>query len=108
MTVDGAAGEITATGIVDEARLFHRKLRLISRVTLRAGEPKLYVTDEVQNLSSEATDFQLLYHINFGMPFVQPGAQLVAPAAEIAPARSAFQHRRRPLRLVQPGRAWIG
>jgi galactose mutarotase-like enzyme len=85
LAVDGQAGEITATGIVDEARIFGRKLRLISTVRLRSGEPILHVADEVQNLSSEATDFELLYHINFGAPLVAPGARLVASAAEIVP-----------------------
>jgi len=83
--VDGQAGEITATGVVDEARLFGRKLRLTSTVRLRAGEPVLHVTDEVQNLSSEPTDFELLYHINFGPPLLKPGANLVAPVAQLVP-----------------------
>ena len=85
VTVDGQAGEITATGIVDEARLFGRKLRLTSTVRLRRGEPTLHITDEVKNLSSEATDFELLYHINFGIPFLHPGASLVAPVAQFVP-----------------------
>jgi galactose mutarotase-like enzyme len=85
VTVDGQLGEIAATGVVDEARLFGRKLRLTSTVRLRAGEPVLHVTDEVQNLSSEPTDFELLYHINFGLPLLKPGASLVAPVAQLVP-----------------------
>ena len=45
----------------------------------------MHVTDEVQNLSSEATDFELLYHINFGVPLLAPGAKLVAPAVDVVP-----------------------
>lgn len=85
VSVDGQAGEISVTGVVEEARLFGRKLRLTSTVRLRTGEPTLHVTDVVENLSSEATDFQLLYHVNFGLPLLAPGASLVAPATQVVP-----------------------
>jgi galactose mutarotase-like enzyme len=85
VTVDGQSGDIAATGVVDEARLFGRKLRLTSSVRLRSGEPVLHITDEVQNLSSEPTDFELLYHINFGLPLLCPGASLVAPVVQLVP-----------------------
>jgi galactose mutarotase-like enzyme len=88
VTVDGHTGEMTATGVVEEARLFGRKLRLTSTVRLRIGEPTLHITDVVKNLSSEPTDFELLYHINFGMPFLRPGASLVAPVAQLVPMSS--------------------
>lgn len=85
VTVDGLSGEISVTGIVEESRLFGRKLRLTSTVRLHAGEPRFSIHDEVTNLSSEPTDFELLYHINFGRPLLQPGATLVAPAVNVVP-----------------------
>ena len=85
VAVDGHTGEIVLTGTVDEARLFGRKLRLVSTVRIKAGEPVLHITDEVQNLSSEPTDFELLYHINFGLPLLRPGTRLVAPAVHVVP-----------------------
>lgn len=85
VSVDGHAGEITLTGIVDETRLFGRKLRLVSTVRVKAGEPVLHITDEVHNLSSEPTDFELLYHINFGLPLLRPGTRLVAAAVNVVP-----------------------
>ncbi|HVU86355.1 MAG TPA: aldose 1-epimerase family protein [Pirellulales bacterium] len=88
ISVDGQTGEISVSGIVDESRLFGRKLRLTSTVRLRGGEPSFSIHDEVTNLSSEPTDFELLYHINFGLPFLQPGATLVAPAVNVVPQTS--------------------
>ncbi|HEY4310222.1 MAG TPA: aldose 1-epimerase family protein [Pirellulales bacterium] len=88
LAVDGHTGEIRVTGIIGEARLFARKLRLSSTVRLRAGEAVLHIHDEVANLSAEPTDFELLYHINFGLPLLQPGATLVAPAINVVPQTS--------------------
>ncbi|MBI2825356.1 MAG: aldose 1-epimerase family protein [Planctomycetia bacterium] len=82
---DGQAGQLIARGTVDEARLFGRKLRLVSTIRMQSAVPGFAVTDEVTNLSSEPTDFELLYHINFGLPWLRPGASLVAPVAELAP-----------------------
>ncbi len=82
---DGYAGGIAVRGVVDEARLFGRKLRLTSTVRLQGGMPGFSVIDEVTNLSSEPTDFELLYHINFGLPLLRPGARFIAPVVEMAP-----------------------
>ncbi len=85
VTVDGDSGEIAVRGVVDESCLFGSKLRLISTTTVRPGEPRLQVRDEVVNLSAEPGELELLYHVNFGRPIVEPGARLVTPAKEIAP-----------------------
>jgi len=85
VTFDPQSGDIAVCGVVDEARLFGRKLRLMSTVRLRAGESTLHVADEVHNLSSEPTDFELVYHVNFGVPLLTPGASLVAPVAQLVP-----------------------
>ena len=37
------------------------------------------------NLSAAANDFELLYHINFGPPLVQPGAKVLLPIKRLAP-----------------------
>ncbi len=85
VTFDPQNGDLAICGIVDEARIFGRKLRLISTVRLRAGETTLHISDQVHNLSSEPSDFQLLYHINFGSPLLSPGAKLHAPVTQLVP-----------------------
>ena len=87
--VDG--DEIAVTGVVDEARLYHNKLRLTSTVSTRRGQPGFRISDEVVNVSGEPGELELLYHINFGAPLLEPGAKVVAPVKTYVPrdARAA-------------------
>ncbi len=91
LTVDEQQQEIRVTGIVDEARLFFHRLRLRSTIVTRFGEPGFAIHDEVENLSADVSPLQLLYHINFGPPLLEPGSKLVAAAREVVPrtARAA-------------------
>ena len=85
LAVDGDSGEISVTGVVDEARLFFNKLRMTSTVTTKVGRPGMTVTDTVTNVSAEPGELELLYHVNFGMPLLDPGSKVVLPVAKLAP-----------------------
>jgi galactose mutarotase-like enzyme len=85
LAVDGDSGEITLTGVVDETRLFFNKLRLTSTYTTKVGQPGFTVTDTVENISAEPGELELLYHINFGVPLIGPGAKVVLPLGRCAP-----------------------
>ena len=66
------------------------------------------VTDTVTNLSAEPGELELLYHVNFGVPLLGPGAKLVAAGRQGGPARR--RGRGQParvghLRAGDPGRA---
>ena len=89
--VNDETGEIRLAGEVEETRFHFMKLRMVSTVVTRAGEPSLAIEDEIVNLSGSPADFQLLYHINFGLPLLGPGASFVAPVRKVAPrdARAA-------------------
>jgi hypothetical protein len=91
LRVDGDSGEIAVTGTVDEARIYHNKLRLKSTVTTRAGHLGVRIVDEITNLSGEEGELELLYHINFGLPLLDPGSRVVAPVKTVVPrnARAA-------------------
>jgi len=89
VSVDGESGELIVTGVVDEARLFGNKLRLTSTISTRVGRLGLTVRDVVTNLSAEPGELELLYHINFGMPLVGPGAKVVLPVLKAAPRDAA-------------------
>lgn len=86
--IDGDSGEIAITGVVDEARLFGNKLRLTSTITTQVGRPGLTVTDTITNISAEPSELELLYHINFGRPFLSPGAKVVLPVKRLVPRDS--------------------
>ncbi len=85
VTIDGDSGQITVSGTVDEARLFGNKLRMVSTITTEVGRPGMTVTDRIQNVSAEEGELELLYHVNFGAPLLDPGSKVVLPVAKVAP-----------------------
>ena len=94
LSIDGDAGEICVTGVVDEVRFHFQKLRLTATVCTRVGEKGFRLRDTVTNLSGDPAEMQLLYHVNIGPPLLGPGAHLVAPVKTVVPmtekaARSA-------------------
>jgi hypothetical protein len=91
VAVDRQAGEISVSGVVEETRFLFTSLSLTSTVTLRRGEPCIRIRDEIRNLSGRDAEAQLLYHINFGQPLLDPGSRFIAPAQRVVPrdARAA-------------------
>ncbi len=91
LTIDDATGELSLTGLVDETRFLFQKLRLKSTYKTKVGQSGLTVVDEVTNLSGNPAELQLLYHINFGPPVLDPGAKVLAPIKALVPrdARAA-------------------
>lgn len=78
-------GTLAITGEVDETMLFGPRLRLKTRMETEAGSNWFCITDEVINIGGKATESELLYHTNFGSPFLEKGSELVAAAREVAP-----------------------
>ncbi len=85
LSIDTATGVIQLTGQVDESRLFHSKLRLTTTYTFRINHPGVEIVDQIENLSAEPGELELLYHINMGVPLLEPGAKLVIPFETMAP-----------------------
>ena len=85
LSVDSQTGEISVAGEVDETRFHFHKLRLKTICKTSPGEPGLRIHDEMENLSGEATDAQMLYHWNFGNPLLDSGARVVAPLKTVVP-----------------------
>ncbi len=85
LEIDVAREEIRLTGLVDETRFLVRQLQLRTTLITRFGEAGLSLHDEVTNLAGTPTEMQLLYHINFGPPLLDPGAVVVAPLKALVP-----------------------
>ena len=79
---------ITIEGKVAESTLFHAQLELTTRITTVPGSNHLIVRDEVKNLSDSPGEFQILYHWNFGPPYLGLGSKLVAPIDTLVPRDS--------------------
>jgi hypothetical protein len=77
--------EIAVVGHVEEAALFCPQLELRTRISTVPGSNTLTISDEIVNLKSTPSEMELVYHCNFGPPFLDPGAQLLAPDVEVAP-----------------------
>jgi hypothetical protein len=43
------------------------------------------IEDQITNLSASPAKIQMLYHVNFGEPLLDAGAQLIAPVGELVP-----------------------
>lgn len=85
VTIDGQSGDITVVGVVDEARFGCSKMRLTATVRTRVGSNELTVSDTIENLSAEPGEMQLLYHTNFGVPLLSPGATVALPIRKLVP-----------------------
>lgn len=84
----GSSTELVVCGTVDEGMLFFPCLRLETRISTVAGSQAVTIRDEVVNLNTVEREMQLLYHCNFGAPFLEKGSRLVAPSREVAPRDS--------------------
>lgn len=84
-------GTLSVTGVVDETTFFGPKLRLTSTLSTRAGSNSFLLHDEVTNVGAGEAELQLLYHANFGPPFLEAGSVVHCPARTVAPrnARAA-------------------
>lgn len=76
---DGDDCWLGALGEISQAQPFGENLRLTRRYEAKLGESKFRITDTVENLGYYPTQHMLLYHINFGYPFVQENAEIVIP-----------------------------
>ncbi len=77
--------EIVVEGHVEESRLFGPQIRMETRITTFPGSNSLVVRDAFVNLKEQPVEMQILYHWNFGPPFLDPGARFLAPIQSITP-----------------------
>ncbi|MBN1421850.1 MAG: aldose 1-epimerase family protein [Planctomycetes bacterium] len=71
--------EIRVTGLVRESALFGPCLDLESTVRTWIGARTFEIEDRVRNALSVPQPMELLYHINFGGPVLEPGSRLCLP-----------------------------
>jgi hypothetical protein len=80
-----APHQIMIEGHVVESRLFGAQIRMETRITTVPGSNSLVVSDEFVNLREQPVEMQLLYHWNFGPPFLDAGARFLAPFKTVTP-----------------------
>ena len=83
--VEGDAVEIKIIGIIDESRIFSQQMSLKSCYSTKVGEAKVSLHDEVTNFGDLPAEMQMLYHCNFGEPFLEKGAKALIPTKKVVP-----------------------
>jgi hypothetical protein len=85
LTIDESSGDIALTGWVEESRLHSFKVRMKTTIRTKRNQLGFEIEDEIINISTNPTEIQMLYHMNFGKPLLENGAKVVAPFKEIVP-----------------------
>jgi hypothetical protein len=65
--------------------LIFPQLRLESTIRIGGRPGVIEIADRVTNFGSKPAELELLYHINYGMPWMAPGGVIRVPAKRIAP-----------------------
>jgi len=86
LEVDGETPTLTVGGEVYEGRLFTAMLKLSTRTSTVQGGNWVEIADIVENMSrSWRGEMEMLYHCNFGPPFLEEGGEIVAPFKTVVP-----------------------
>lgn len=85
VSIEVSESEIVLRGAVDETMLFGPALRLETEIRTRFGSGALEIVDTVTNIGDNATEHELLYHVNYGGSVLEKGAQFKAPFKHVAP-----------------------
>ena len=77
--------EVTVRGEVREAELFGENMLLRRTVRTALGKAALEFEDIIENQAFRPEPLCFLYHLNFGYPFLVPGARVILPSVECTP-----------------------
>lgn len=80
---DGNDYVLEVKGEMRESHLFGTNLVLRRTIRSVFGSGKIEIIDEVENQTGEEADLMLMYHCNFGYPFLRPGTRLVLPSKAV-------------------------
>jgi len=74
---------ITITGAVREADMFGHCLVLNRTIKIPVNSTAISIRDEISNNTPKDEPVFLLYHINFGFPFLDEGVKVVYPEGDV-------------------------
>ena len=74
---------IEIRGIMEDTMQMGTKLRMQRIIKSGAMESWIRIEDEVENIGTKKSPFCILYHINFGYPFLDENTQIVIGSEEI-------------------------
>lgn len=71
---------LIVSGKVKEAEVFGNHLILTREIKYDKKKNTIYINDNIKNLNYEKSSFMILYHINFGYPFLSPDLDINLPS----------------------------
>jgi len=83
---ESGAPEIVVTGTMTQARLFGDKYSLVREYRIHTGENKFTIRDTVKNIGYKRSPHMILYHLNYGYPFLDENIEINIPSDETLPA----------------------
>jgi len=76
---------VTVRGQMRQATLFGENMSMRRTVRTVFGTPSLEFVDVIQNQAFRPEPLCFLYHVNFGYPFLVPGARVILPSVACMP-----------------------
>ncbi|MCL2096660.1 MAG: aldose 1-epimerase family protein [Oscillospiraceae bacterium] len=77
--------EIIVTGEMNQARLFGDKYSLLRKIKIYTNENKFEISDVVKNTGFRKSPHMILYHLNYGYPFLDENIEINIPSEEVIP-----------------------
>ncbi len=81
---DFEKGEIRISGILYETVAMGHKVSIQRSISSKFGESVIIIDDEIKNDGSKPVPLNVLYHINFGYPFLDENTQISIPSKTIS------------------------
>ncbi|MDE0838271.1 MAG: aldose 1-epimerase family protein [Kiritimatiellae bacterium] len=80
-----APHRIRLRGLVEEKTFKFVNYELLTEVSTTPGEAGLHFSDVLRNLGAYETEYQIIYHTNFGAPLLGENATFLAPFKTVTP-----------------------
>jgi len=77
--------KIWVYGKVREAKFFGDYLQLTRKITTYMDKPEITIEDTVENIGKRKPPLMILYHLNFGYPFLNSNSKIIEGEAEVKP-----------------------
>ena len=79
---------LEVSGKTHESRLFQHNLTLTRTISTELNANNFTLQDQIENETCRDSNYSILYHINFGYPFLDEGTEIVVPNRTTSMARS--------------------
>jgi hypothetical protein len=77
--------ELGVAGVLHERSMFGSNLKLDTSILTAIGSNTIRIIDVIENMRAVPDEMQILYHCNYGPPFLMEGSRLIAPVMEVVP-----------------------